>query len=865
MKLASSSTADQLRLARSARDGILVIQDGRIVFTNLLAGRISGFRTADLLGMPPLRQVHPEDVPRVRREWDRVLEGRGGRRPLVMRIRNCRGATRWLELSAALRPWESRPAVVCFLTDVTAREESLRWAARAEREMSALLNGLTTVGVEYIDRAMRIVWANACSLAQAGLEPAKAVGQLCYQARRGLDAPCPGCLAVRALATGAFQQGEITRENGRTYLVQSNPVRDDDGRIIGAVNADLDITATRAMEAALMEQKDLLRSTLEATADGILALTTDGKVLTWNSRMIEMWRLPPETLHPGARDADLVPRVLPQLKEPTAFLALVNQETRATDFLLDEIHFTDGRVYERSNRPLLRHGRLAGRVISFRDISGRKAAEEALQASEARYRTLYRNIPVGLFRTTPRGRLVSANPAFLRMFGYETEACLQKAAVSALYREPRDREAFIGALDRDGEVAAMEIAFLRRDGTAFWGAISARKVLDETGDFIYVDGILEDITARRRMAGALRESERRFRHLVENVPFGMCILREDGHPVFVNPAQARLVGRTAEGRNAVTAPIHPDDREKFQAAWRDVLKAGEGAQNDMEVRLAPPAGADPYGEPQWIHCNFNRLIYDDAPGVLITAVDVTRAKDLERRIAVQDKMASLGHVAAGIAHEIRNPLSGINVLLDGIQDHFEDPARAADIRLLLAEARKASEKIAAVIKRVMDFTRPSPLRLAQVHINQPLREALQLFRTTLPHSAVTLEADLDDDIPLLYADSQLIEQVALNLLSNAMAALAGGREPRRIRLSSRRDGPHALVSVADSGPGVPPGLRERVFTPFFTTRASGSGIGLSLCQRIVADHGGRIEIGTSEWGGAALRVRLPLEKRALTR
>ena len=143
-------------------------------------------------------------------------------------------------------------------------------------------------------------------------------------------------------------------------------------------------------------------------------------------------------------------------------------------------------------------------MISFRDISARKAAEAALQASEARYRTLHRNIPVGLFRTTPRGRLVSANPAFLRMFGYETEAHLQKAAVSALYREPRDREAFIRALERDGEVAAMEIAFLRRDGTLFWGAISARKVLDETGDFIYVDGSHESHQVLRDAVNAER-------------------------------------------------------------------------------------------------------------------------------------------------------------------------------------------------------------------------------------------------------------------------------------------------------------------------------------------------------------------------
>jgi signal transduction histidine kinase len=247
-------------------------------------------------------------------------------------------------------------------------------------------------------------------------------------------------------------------------------------------------------------------------------------------------------------------------------------------------------------------------------------------------------------------------------------------------------------------------------------------------------------------------------------------------------------------------------------------------------------------------------------------VDLTRIKELEQQVLIREKMVSLGHVAASIAHEIRNPLSGINVLLEGIRENYTDPEAAADILQLLDETQKASDKIARVIRRVLDFSKPTAVKMILSRIQAPVEEAIQLTTVTLRKNGIVLDQRLVPNLPQLYIDPQLIEQVVLNLINNAVAALTHHDGEKRILITNRREGDQLSICVADSGPGVSDDLKSKIFEPYFTTRSDGSGIGLSLCQRIANEHGGSIEVVNSEaLGGAEFRLNLPLEKRRLPR
>lgn len=239
-----------------------------------------------------------------------------------------------------------------------------------------------------------------------------------------------------------------------------------------------------------------------------------------------------------------------------------------------------------------------------------------------------------------------------------------------------------------------------------------------------------------------------------------------------------------------------------------------------------------------------------------------RARELERMVLTKQKMESLGHVAAGIAHEIRNPLSGVNVYLHMLMKVLSNanensPELLGKCQDYVSQSLSGSRKIELVIKRVMDFSKPSRPILGLVNINTALEDAIELSMVSLKKAGIVLEAHLAHDLLACYADGNMIEQVVLNLINNAAQAMQLLDGPKRIEISSAVTNGSIAIKVSDSGPGVPEHYRDKIFDPFFTTKSDSSGIGLAICHRIVTDHGGSIRVGTSKWGGAEFSIELP--------
>jgi signal transduction histidine kinase len=256
--------------------------------------------------------------------------------------------------------------------------------------------------------------------------------------------------------------------------------------------------------------------------------------------------------------------------------------------------------------------------------------------------------------------------------------------------------------------------------------------------------------------------------------------------------------------------------------------------------------------------------YEGKGAVVVNMVDITRAKEMEQIAMTREKMSSLGHVATGIAHEIRNPLSGINIHLSALEKLLEDsdsPAswRGEEVKEILEQIQSASERIESIVKKVLDFARPSPPRLEIADLNRAIEDAVDFSRTTFRKSGITLDRSGITALPMSYADSSLIVQVVMNLIANAVQAMEGTRGPRIIGLSSAVQDGRIVICVSDSGPGIPSAMREKIFDPFYTTRKEGYGIGLSFSHRVISDHGGGLKVDTSRWGGAEFRIELPLE------
>lgn len=368
------------------------------------------------------------------------------------------------------------------------------------------------------------------------------------------------------------------------------------------------------------------------------------------------------------------------------------------------------------------------------------------------------------------------------------------------------------------------------------------------------------IIERNRAQTALVESEKRFRDLVEHSLTGISIIH-DGQVVYQNPQQERLLGPLPRPiKFTDTESIHPDDIAKVDAFYESI-RAEKLPIGAMEFRFYPPGAKADRVNMKWVHCQTSRIEYQGKDAVLVNMMDMTKAKELEHLLTIQDKMASLGRVAAGIAHEIRNPLSGINIYLNTLKKLHHQEGSEEKVEQILQHLQSASIKIESVIRRVMDFSKPSEPKLAPININMPIEEAINLSEVSLRKRGVKIEKKLNENLPSCHLDAQLIEQVMLNLITNAAEAMKNTAETKIIAVTSTVEKDRIQVKVSDSGPGISLNMREMIFDPFYTTKDGSSGIGLSLSHRIITDHGGTLTVSAGEYGGAEFRIEIPINRK----
>jgi len=612
-------------------------------------------------------------------------------------------------------------------------------------------------------------------------------------------------------------------------------------------------------------------------------------------------------------------RVETQVRERTAALECEIRERTAAERALELTHrLLEERVRERTHELRDANQFLADEIVERRRI------ENELRQESAYREAIIAHAAEGLFvchrlDEFPYLRFTVWNRCMEEITGYSMEEVNRLGWSETMFEGAAMREFSRDCMKGmfEGEAMVHQDRTIRRaDGERRTVIISGASIKPRQGK-IHLVALVQDVTELKTAEKSLRESETQFRELVENVRAGVLILRGE-EIIYQNPELARLVrGQTAPYHlGELVRRVHPDDRVLFHAF---IASAGGVERHRPETVLRLRQSGEEESAVQWVNCRKSAIEYRGDRAALITMMDITELKDMERHVMLREKMASLGHVAAGIAHEIRNPLCGINVYLDAIRDNFQDPENAEDVLQLIREAQATSNKIETVIKRVLDFSRPTELKLRPIRVDEAIQEAAKLASTALRKSSVTLELDLLREMPRVFGDVQLIEQVILNLISNAATVLkgkpnsgspgggnrtrsdfppaelsAGGgkgeshdrllgmgrngsawdftpavaashgegerREPR-IRVATAVQQGNVLIRVEDSGPGIPVEMRDKVFEPFFTTGNQGMGIGLGICRRIIADHKGEITVSSSALGGAQFNILIPIEKR----
>jgi PAS domain S-box-containing protein len=507
-------------------------------------------------------------------------------------------------------------------------------------------------------------------------------------------------------------------------------------------------------------------------------------------------------------------------------------------------------------------------IGSVRDITERHQKEKELRQTKQRLQHIMASNPAVIYSSDLAGdgatTFISDN--IKTELGYDPEDFINDRRFWIDHIHPDDVQYVKNELSRlkDQGSHLLEYRFRHKNGSYRWMRDELRLLLEKQSNAVEVVGSWTDITDIKQTEEALRKSEQQFRDLIENSPIGISIF-QDKRFVYQNPEQMKINGSSPE-KNIFQdlENIFPEDLDKVKTAHRRILKK-EVSKIEVDFRLFRTVPKNVQADMRWVWCRAIAFNYYGKDAILINALDITKAKQFEQQLLIKNKMLSLGRVAAGIAHEIRNPLTGINTYLYTIEDLCDsdqlDPEDMEIIRQIVTQIQVASNKIETVIKRVMDFSKPGLPKMVRTDINESLGEAVKLSSVTMRKNGIKIEKSLAPDLPQCYADPQLIEQVVLNLITNAARAMEKSNGDKVVEIKSSAQNNTLRIQVADSGPGVPIELREKIFDPFFTTKDDGSGIGLNIAQRIVADHNGSITLDSSKWGGAEFKIELPIERR----
>ena len=469
---------------------------------------------------------------------------------------------------------------------------------------------------------------------------------------------------------------------------------------------------------------------------------------------------------------------------------------------------------------------------------------------ESRYSRLVETAHDAIMLAGPDGRVVFANPAAAELFGAPAGQ-LVGAGLSALLPDERSES----AADANRTGARRYEALIRRPAGMRIADVSVSP-LEERGHPAGLVAVARDVTRERLAAEALRRSERRFRALFNRAPLAIFTLDKDGAFLGANRAAFRLAGVTSpEPAGRLQDFVIPADWPRVEA---ELARSLQGEARDFlfqfrrlggGVRLAA-AVTVPVEEHGGRHA------------VLAIARDVTDEVELRERLTHSEKMAALGALVSGTAHELNNPLAGIAAMAQAL---LLDRGVPSDISQALETIRREAMRAARIVTDLLTFARLRPLERREVNLNQLVRDTFAATPGLAAHGVVwTL--GLDPTLPTVVADPDQVRQVITNLLVNATQAMAEAeRRDGLVRTWSNAD--WIGLEVLDTGPGIAPDVLTRIFEPFFTTRAhrQGTGLGLSISHGIIRAHGGEIRGENRPEGGARFTFQLPRDPTRIAR
>jgi PAS domain S-box-containing protein len=797
----------------------------------------------------------------------------------------------------------------------------------ADRQWHALFDSLRTA-VWLMDTEMRVLYANRGTRSLFGVAPDAIVGRRCWEIVHGTSAAVCECPVLRAIETGE-SESTVLRVGERTLEITGSPVRDDGGRLTGLVHVVDDITARVVAQEAQRRGEENFRRMLADTETGFVVIDERGVVREANApyarmagagdpgeligRSVLEWTAP-DQVGANAEAVALCARqgfirdfeTVHLRKDGTRAHIVISSNSREVrgenllfsyckDITAREHAAAETRALLKATRAIveeLEFPKVARRVFDIcRGVVGAADGLVSLRSADGQRDEVICVEPVG--RPGPADAALSLSIRGLRGEAYDTGRAVfdNDFGKSKAY-----------ALVPPGHVVLHNVLFApMRSGRVTVGMMG---LANKPGGFDDKDAriaeafgeLLAVALMRSKAAERLAESDARYRLIAENVSDVIWTADLDLRVTYISPSHERMSGYSVEeSMNARADSLLTASSAKLVAAVLEEEMAieGSGRGDPKRTRRMEIEQANKDGSAIWVEvqASFLRDEQGRPVGIMGVSRDITEKRRMLASLSQADRLANMGMLAAGVAHEINNPLSYVlynleSLALDlpgiademsrcraGLAERFGEeavddvlrvhasslrPELVADRRERLREALSGGDRIKAIVRGLGTFSRVEKTEVSPVDVREPVEHAVNMARNEIRYRA-RLVTDLGITPPVMASDGKLA-QVVLNLLVNAAQSIGEGDVAHNeIRVRTWTEGGGVFIEVGDTGAGIPDENMGRIFEPFFTTKpvGVGSGLGLSICRKIVEDFGGEIGVASEVGIGTRFTIRLP--------
>jgi len=585
--------------------------------------------------------------------------------------------------------------------------------------------------------------------------------------------------------------------------------------------------------------KDLI----DSFDDIAFAASLEGKIKTVNRRVTELLGIPYSDVV-GHRVEEFLDE--PKREEVNRALARFLEKRRWSGMVCVRLKANARTLYfDCALNAIVKGDEVVGVSALARDVT-----EE--REKERRFTELFETLQEGVYFSTPEGRLLDGNAALVQVLGYESKESLLSLDPRALNSDPNQNPVLGRTADDRGGVRTREIMLRRKNGTLGVFLDTSRAVWDADGKIVRYQGTLVDVTERREMEKAFRRQEEFHRYLLESFPDLILVIDLNGRYSFVSSRIHDLRGYKPEDLLGKRVEEEQDYSPELFALYSDLItgrkmfgscdysaRHRDGSWRTMRASASPLFDAE------------NKL-----SGAIVSVRDITVEKKLEQQIIQSERLAAMGQMIGGFAHELNNPLTSILGMSELLQEGEAPESVRKQMVVLQQQARRAAE----IVQNLMYFSRPPAPGKTPIDLGELVQRTLHLHAYSLRKSNITVDFLKETSVPVVSGDAHQLMQVFLNLILNSEQAMREVRDRGTLRIRIEKQEKSVSVIFQDDGPGISPDILPNIFDPFYTTKrpGRGTGLGLSISKAILREHKGNVEATSGPIGGAVFTVTLPV-------